>query len=215
MKTRRKRPVQARARQTVQAILDATAQVLVELGYHGATTNHIAQRAGVSIGSLYQYFPHKEALVLELGVRYMDEQFEILSSSLQTLAHAPLEEAVRGVIEALIRAKLQDPDLNRVLFTELPSLGALDLLQLWTERAVSTLNMALGLRPERFKPANLQLASYLIVNAMYGITTYTVLYKPQLMEDDRFIDELTGMMLGYLQGDTSEPQDALKRQAKR
>lgn len=198
MRTRRKRPVQARSKQTVADILDATAQVLVEHGYHGATTNHIAKRAGVSVGSLYQYFPNKEALVLELGTRYMDEQFEILSHSLHALAQAPLERAVRGVISALIKAKLQDPDLNRVLFTELPSLGALDMLQLWTERACSTLTMALSLRPERFQPQNIQLAAYLIVNAMYGIMTYTVLYRPQLLDDERFVDELAAMMLSYL-----------------
>mgnify|MGYP003597153915 FL=1 len=66
----RKEPKQSRARVTVEAILEATAHILTEGGYDALTTNHVAKRAGVSIGSLYQYYPSKEALVGELMDRH-------------------------------------------------------------------------------------------------------------------------------------------------
>lgn len=70
--TTRRRPVQARSRQTVERILDAAAHVFGERGYAG-TTNHVAERAGISIGSLYQYFPDKDALLVALHDRHLDE----------------------------------------------------------------------------------------------------------------------------------------------
>ena len=200
MTTRRKAPTQERAKQTVTALVEATAQLLVERGYHQTTTNHIARRAGVSIGSLYQYFPDKQALVVELGMRFMDEQFALLQGSLRDVAHAPLEQAVRSVIEAMLRAKLDRPELSRVLFSELPSLGVLDLLQLWMQRAASALELIMSMRAAQLAPGDLGLAAHLIVSAMYGVTSYTVIYAPERLEQPSFVDETTRMILNYLKG---------------
>ena len=71
--TPRKRPRQARSKATVDTILAATARVLVKQGFDGLTTNAVAEAAGVSIGSLYQYFPNKEALVAALIERHVEE----------------------------------------------------------------------------------------------------------------------------------------------
>lgn len=68
----KKRPTQGRSQATVEAVLTATAQLLAEGGYAGLTTNHIAERAGVSIGSIYQYFPGKEAIVAQVTERTVD-----------------------------------------------------------------------------------------------------------------------------------------------
>ena len=77
--TVRKRPRQERARVTVDALLDATAQVLIKDGYDGLSTNRVAAVAGVSVGSLYQYFPSKEALVAALLDRYSDSTRMLVS----------------------------------------------------------------------------------------------------------------------------------------
>jgi AcrR family transcriptional regulator len=69
---RRRRPVQARSKHTVERILAAAAHVFSERGY-AATTNHVAEAAGLSIGSLYQYFPDKDALLVALHNRHLDE----------------------------------------------------------------------------------------------------------------------------------------------
>ena len=72
----RKLPRQARSQATVDALLDATAQVLVERGYARTTTNAVAERAGVSVGSLYQYFPNKDALITALQQRHVRQMNE-------------------------------------------------------------------------------------------------------------------------------------------
>src|SRR5256885_17137254 len=69
----RRRPRQERSRETVEAIVEAAAQVFERHGYAAGTTNRIAERAGVSIGSLYQYFPNKDAIVAELARRHIAE----------------------------------------------------------------------------------------------------------------------------------------------
>src|SRR5687767_9201431 len=87
----RKTASQARSRATVDAILRATAHILVREGYDHLTTNRVADRAGVSIGSLYQYFPGKEALVKALLDRHVDITMEGLRREAPGLLMAPLE----------------------------------------------------------------------------------------------------------------------------
>ena len=93
--TPRKRPRQARSRATVDAILEATAQVLVAEGYDKTSTNRVAERAGVSVGSVYQYFPNKEALVGELVDRYSREIMDMVFGRLTALAENPPGEICR------------------------------------------------------------------------------------------------------------------------
>src|SRR5262245_53276821 len=100
----RKRPLQTRSRETVEAILTATARILVREGFDRLSTNRVADAAGVSIGSLYQYFPSKEALVAELGERHVEEMVAIVEGELARIASAPLPVAARRTVEALLRA---------------------------------------------------------------------------------------------------------------
>src|SRR5579864_4857779 len=92
--TPRKLPSQKRSQDTVAALLEATARVLERDGFDRASTNRIAEAAGVSIGSLYQYFPSKEALVAALVERHMAEMRRVLVEEMDRLAQAPLAEAV-------------------------------------------------------------------------------------------------------------------------
>lgn len=82
----RKHPRQERSRQTVERILDAAAHIFGELGYRAATTNDIAARAGISIGSLYQYFPNKDALLVALADRHVEEVSAVLDVALADAA---------------------------------------------------------------------------------------------------------------------------------
>jgi AcrR family transcriptional regulator len=102
--TPRKRPRQERSRATVETILAATARVLVKKGFDGLTTNAVAEAAGVSIGSLYQYFPSKEALVAALIEQHIEEMNSAILHELTRVAQLPMAQAVRAVIELTIRA---------------------------------------------------------------------------------------------------------------
>lgn len=116
----RKSPSQARSKATVDAILDATARVLVSDGYALASTNRIAETAGVSIGSVYQYFPSKQALVIALRRRHAEHMLSMLMAMGKGAAEAGAAEAVKILVHAVIAAHMVDPRLHRVLGQEVP-----------------------------------------------------------------------------------------------
>src|SRR5690349_19686232 len=122
----RKEAKQERAQATVEAILRATAHILVRDGYDRASTNRIAERAGVSIGSLYQYFPNKESLVAALLDRHMGEMRAVLTEISASIGEKPIPEAVRDFVHAMIRAHAVDPVLHRVLLEQTPRMGGLE-----------------------------------------------------------------------------------------
>src|ERR1700679_3626916 len=99
----RKAPQQQRSRETVDVILAATARVLVKEGFDHASTNRIAEAAGVSIGSLYQYFPSKESLVAALIERHFDEMSAVLSEEMERVADLPLAAALRRMVTLMMR----------------------------------------------------------------------------------------------------------------
>src|SRR5579859_8145808 len=98
MATRRK-PTQERSRQVVAALLEATAQVIAERGLAQTTTNHIAARAGVSVGSLYQYFANKEELLAALFDKLVEDLGHAVDRGLPLLLETDLTAMVRGLLQ--------------------------------------------------------------------------------------------------------------------
>src|SRR5262249_39645266 len=94
----RKHASQQRSRATVDALVEATARILVREGFDKASTNRIAEKAGVSIGSLYQYYPGKEALVAAVVDRHQQELMQVVRGALADVAALPIEEAVRKLV---------------------------------------------------------------------------------------------------------------------
>lgn len=116
----RRRPKQRRAQQTVEAILDAVVRLLKRYGSNAITTNRIAEVAGVSIGSVYQYFPDKRAIFVALHERHVKEIDRVIESTLVEYAASPLEYLVRALVGAMIEAHKADPELYELLLTEVP-----------------------------------------------------------------------------------------------
>ncbi len=115
----RKRPSQDRAVRTVDAILEATAHILRENGADGLSTNRVAKRAGVSIGSLYQYFPNKTALMVELARQHSSEQVAAVAAHLaEKGTSGTIEEVVRRFIDATVSVHRADPALHLALTSE-------------------------------------------------------------------------------------------------
>lgn len=113
----KKIPKQARAIATVEAILDTAAQILISEGYAPASTNRIAERAGVSIGSLYEYFPSKEAIFAELGRREGDKWYQALVAE---RPESP-QEAIRYLINRRIQYCRDNLPLYTALATQIPA----------------------------------------------------------------------------------------------
>ena len=121
----RKSASQKRSQATVEALLDATARVLTRLGYDRASTNRIAATAGVSVGSLYQYFPNKEALVAALVARHNREMLALLRDALKEVASLDLATAIAKLVRAAVDAHRVDPALHRVFDEQVPRMGQL------------------------------------------------------------------------------------------
>lgn len=114
-------PQQERSRRRVAALLDAAAEEFAEHGFTAATTTGIAARAAVPIGSLYQWFPDKEALLYGLADRHLTEGASTLLGALdRARAASDLESAVRVLVEATVEANAGDPRVHRILYREAP-----------------------------------------------------------------------------------------------
>lgn len=124
--TARKTPRQARSKVMVETILDATARVLIEQGFSGTTTNRVAERAGISVGSLYQYFPSREALVAAVARRYSETMKASLEALLVQTQAENLTTALRCLLRGITDVHAVDPELSRILATELPRLGGME-----------------------------------------------------------------------------------------
>lgn len=111
----RKRPRQARSVATFEAILEAAARILESLGFAGFNTNAVAELAGVSIGSLYQYFPSKDALIVELIRRERAQLSNHIVEVIQQSDASDLKENLKLIIQAAVQHQLSRPQLARTL----------------------------------------------------------------------------------------------------
>ena len=120
----RKTPGQARSQETVDVILEASARILESDGLRGFNTNAIAAKAGVSIGSLYQYFPNKDSIVLTLISSFENALHDTVVTAVQDGKGKGLKSRLRLVVRGLVSAHYYRPRLNRVLETEEERLGS-------------------------------------------------------------------------------------------
>lgn len=158
----------------MSALLTATAYVLRREGWEGATTNRIAQRAGVNIGSLYQYFPNKEALVGALIDRLVERYIAGMERRMEALADASLEDALTAMISAHLDATFVDPPLQRAILTQIPRVDRLDLA-MRTKRRLSELVRDLFARHTRSR-IDLERAAGVVVHVVDAI------YEAELFE---------------------------------
>lgn len=111
----RRQPRQARSQERVNHILDVAEQLFVELGYEQTTTRAIAARAAVPVGSLYQFFPDKEAIVKALANRYFEQEYYLFVQLHAELIDAPIQEYVDRMVDAFDQFATSHPGYQAVL----------------------------------------------------------------------------------------------------
>lgn len=124
----RKTPRQARSTATVSAIFEATFQVLLSDGIVRLTTTRVAERAGVSIGTMYQYFPHKEALLYAVLDHYLAGVVVAMEAACARLEGAPLDDMSDGLVHAYLEAKLRHLPGSRALYVVAADLDTASLI---------------------------------------------------------------------------------------
>jgi AcrR family transcriptional regulator len=205
----RRRPRQRRSRETVDAILEAAARVFAEKGRAGGTTNHIARAAGVSIGSLYEYFGDKDAILIALVERQVEEMVSAVEQALAVPADegAALEPLLRRFVETMLRVHEHEPDLYRVAFDEAehpPELHAC-VLQM-EERLAHTLEDLLRACPE-VGVADCDTAAHLIMQCGEALTHRFVHHGLHDLDRAAFVEEVVDLLDRYVRG----PSPAVSR----
>ena len=193
----RRRPRQARARVTVDTILEAAAQILARQGYAALTTNRIAERAGVSIGSLYQYFPNKEAVLVALFERYLESMFSAAERAARERQGAPLPEVLRAVIEELLAVRIAAAGLHRKLMEEGPRLGRLRRIRAIKAKSVRLIRQLLEQYRSLTARTDLDRSAYVLVNAIESLM-HAMLIDTPTPPRAVMVDEITLVALGYL-----------------
>lgn len=196
----RKSPRQDRSKATVDAILDATARVLVQEGYDRASTNKIALRAGVSVGSIYQYFPSKEALVAALIDQHMEQMDAMFLSRMSGLDEKAPEQVVRDVIEGMISAHRVEPKLHTVITEQIPRVGRLQKLLDFNRDKAALIRAYLDTLTPRLLPKNLDAATFILISTVEAVTHAMGMNAGPDVDPDVLIDELTALVTRYLFG---------------
>lgn len=205
----RRTPKQERAYATVDAVIEAAARILIEDGYDRVSTNRVAERAGVSIGTLYQYFPNKEAIVEALVHRIAEERIAAFGETLLRLSatELPLHEGVRALLDGTLAAMRVRPELSRRLLLEAPRGGRLDLERAWIARCTDLVRAVIHRRRDRVREGDVELMSYIAVTASFAVLQDAMAYRPELVDEGTVLrDELAILAAGYLRRAAEEPR---------
>jgi len=197
----RKLASQERSRTTVDSLIEATARILVKEGFDKASTNHIADVAGVSIGSLYRYYPSKEALVAAVIERHQQEIMQTVRSELARASTEPLDKAMRQFVAIAVKAHSLDPQLHRVLAEQIPRVGKLEKLETFSRENFSLFRAYLESVRDELGVDDLELASFVCVTAIEALTHNAVLHHSKALGVDRMealVDEGARLVTGYL-----------------
>ena len=197
----RKQASQERSHATVDALIEATARLLVREGFDKASTNRIAEEAGVSIGSLYQYYPSKEALVAAVIDHHNRELMQLVRAALAKVAALPIEAAVRKLVAAATEAHRIDPKLHRVLAEQIPRTGRLKNVDAFDREFYALFKAFLADHSVELRAVDLELAAFVCVTAVEALAHAAVLHRPEMASDETvgaLVDEVTRLVVGYL-----------------
>jgi len=165
----RKTPVQARAAVTVEAISEATIQVLLSHGADRLTTTRVAERAGVSVGTLYQYYPNKQSLLFAVLENHLDKVAVAVETASERARHKPLREMTREVAEAFVAAKMERTDISMALYRIAADVGGPALIKRVSQRSRKALEAMLQTAPDAALPPD-RFAIEMMFAAMAGAT---------------------------------------------
>lgn len=194
--TPRKNPSQDRSRATVEALVEAASQVLESEGEKGLTTNRIARRAGVSIGTLYQYFPNKEALLLGLVNAHHERMREAIRVHLEGHRDAPIRALVHHVLEGLFEVMRLRLSVNLERFAI--SLGERSGIEVVLEELHVWVRDLLDARRDEFPVIDTDLAAFLLVRALDGVVRGTARQRPEAFESPLFSEYVADLVVKFL-----------------
>ncbi len=165
--TPRKRPRQARSTATLDAIFEATIQVLLADGMRALTTTRVAERAGVSVGTMYQYFPHKQSLIYALNERYLEVLADKVETTCRAQAGRPVAEMLAALIETYWRAKTERAEVTRALYRSVVEMDNEALVEAFARRVDAATTTMLESAPD-VTFGDLPMVNLTLVTVIFG-----------------------------------------------
>ncbi|MGC2403836.1 MAG: TetR/AcrR family transcriptional regulator [Acidobacteriaceae bacterium] len=199
----RKSPVQARSAASVDAILDATIQLLLKIGKERLTTTRVALRAGVSVGTLYQYFPNKSALLQAALKRHLEEVTATVERVCGQQHGKPLLAMATALINAFLDAKIKDAKASVALYSVSSDVDGARILQQMELRSNHALISMLASSPERLRK-DPRLVASMLQGAMSGVSRRLLESGALEMEVDAVREELILLARSYLEASSAK-----------
>ncbi|UXN69237.1 TetR/AcrR family transcriptional regulator [Devosia neptuniae] len=194
----RKKPRQARSAATLEAIFEATIQVLLREGIHRLTTTRVAERAGVSVGTMYQYFPHKQALLYALNERYLDLVAERVEAACQAQYGASTKTMVEVLVTTYWQAKTERSEVTRALYRSAVELDNEALIDAFARRMDAATIAMLKSAPDAVY-ANIDLVNVTLLSVIFGTVRNDFERDLPASEQAEIRHQLTLMCLSYLE----------------
>jgi AcrR family transcriptional regulator len=197
-------PVQARSTASVDAILEATIQVLLSVGKERLTTTRVAARAGVSVGTLYQYFPNKSALLQAALRRHMDEVMEAVERVCKEQEGNTLQQMATALITAFLTAKMRDAKTSVALYSISSDLDGAKIVQQMGVRANKAIVAMLKTSCEPLGK-DPQLIASIVQGAMAGVSRRLLESDSPEKQFETLRQELVFLVSAYFEASSVRP----------
>jgi AcrR family transcriptional regulator len=181
----------------VESILASATRVFARDGYARATTNRIAEAAGVSVGSLYQYFPSKDAIAIELLRRYRERLTARIAAKVGEMNEATFRDVVHALVTALLQDDEVDDSLRRLLIEHVLRTEARGALSGFEERIEAVLVEALRAAKEQVSVKDYELCAFVLVRTVLAVTHGAVVDNPR-HNRPALAEELTQLIVRYV-----------------
>jgi len=182
----------------VAMIMRAATRILIKHGYDALNTNLVAREAGASVGSLYQYFSSKEALVAALVEEHVEVTMRSLRKEVPQIYALPVARATERMIQLMFEAHQIEPDLHRVFYEQLPRVGDFVKLEASLEESTALVQAYLEAHADEVVPKNHALSAFILVSTVETLTHRAVISRPVKHRAPEVIAEIIRLVHGYL-----------------
>jgi AcrR family transcriptional regulator len=197
----RKRPKQKRAQERVDKILETSINIIEDEGFEKLNTNYIADKSGISVGSIYQYFPNKESIVSSLIEKHYEDRMLLLNEKVFTLKRQSVEAVVDGIIRTLFESHSKNPKLEQIFQSKKRNVGQQVREQHLDQELMKLLEKYMTRTIGNFEVKNLSLALKILATSIKSVCLDSI-YDSNYGSQEEVIIELKKMTLRYITKDS-------------
>jgi AcrR family transcriptional regulator len=194
----RKQPNQDRAKETVETIFQATAHILEQEGFDKASTNKIAEKAGISIGSLYQYFPSKEAILAKMIDMFIEKEIRMLEKAIDSDTPKNLQETIETIVEAVIDGKKKQTRFTKLFAQKFLSLAKEDSMKKMDKHVLALFRTHLEKYKDEIRTENIDLSLYILYQTVRIVPVAIIFDNAFSLNDKNLKNELVYLCYNFL-----------------